>query len=93
MKFKFKEEVCGNCGLDLTTAESTTVREAPLPGGDGIEMVFLGECPGCLTNHIMVELEAEAVTPAPEPEPEPAPEPEPEPAPEPEPEPAPEPEE
>lgn len=86
---KFKEEVCGNCGLDLTTAEPVRVREIPIGVED--EMVPYAECPKCHTNRIVVAPELKVL----EPEPEPAPEPEPvaEPAPEPEPEPAPEPEE
>lgn len=55
---KFKEEICGNCGLDLTTVKPVEVIEMPLKG----EMVFIGECPGCHTNRIVV---------APEPTPEP----------------------
>lgn len=44
---KFKEKVCGNCGLDLTTAEPVRVREID-------ETMTLGECPQCHTNRIMV---------------------------------------
>lgn len=54
---KFKENVCGNCGLDLTTIEPGRVTEID-------ETVTTGECPRCHTNRIMV-------TPEPEPEPKP----------------------
>lgn len=69
---KFKEETCENCGLDLTTAELAEVIEMPLHG----EMVFLGECPQCHTNRIMVAPEPPVVIRgtrrrASEPEPEP----------------------
>lgn len=47
---RFKEEACGDCGQDLTDAEADRVREMPQAG----EMVFLGACPGCGTNRIMV---------------------------------------
>ncbi|GAI88320.1 unnamed protein product [marine sediment metagenome] len=76
---KFKEETCGNCGFDLTTAEPVRVMEVPAPGGDGIEMVFLAACPGCNDNRIVVTPEL-AISP--DPEPEPVAEPETEPAPE-----------
>jgi len=62
---RFKDEVCEKCGLDLTTAKPARVREMPLRG----EMVFLGKCPQCLTNCVMVPSELE-VAPAAEPEPE-----------------------
>lgn len=76
---KFKEEVCGNCGFDLTTVEPVRVRDIPI--GDEDEMVPHAPCPKCNTNRIVVAPEL-AISPDPEPEPRGgrrrAPEPEPE---------------
>ena len=92
---KFKEKVCGNCGLDLTTVEPVRVREVPI--GDEDEMVPYAECPGCHANRVVVAPEPEVTPEPPKPkgirrrasepevvEPAPAPEPAPAEAPEPE---------
>lgn len=61
---RFQEEACGNCGQDLTAAEAVRGREMPQAG----EMVFLGACPGCGTNRIMVPPVAEGPVAAEAPE-------------------------
>ena len=57
---RFKEEACGNCGLDLTAAQTDMVREMPIDG----EMAFLGACPRCDTNRIMEPSIAFGMVPA-----------------------------
>lgn len=70
MSFKFVEEKCEKCGLDLATAEPARVREVPKDDEGG--MIFLGTCPRCQFNNVVEEVvtkgsKRKAATPVPDP--------------------------